>query len=98
METTFYILLHVNTPGHLQTFGKFYIGNDKEFAHALFSRLKGNSDIDGNGILYAELMETHNDLPVNIQILSCTLGELAENCRIITKEVFKLWNLGESLP
>jgi hypothetical protein len=40
-------------------------------------------------------MKTINDLPVNIQMISCPLDELAESCKIITKETFKLFNLKE---
>lgn len=90
MKTTFYILLHVKTPKDIQTFGKFYIGNDRNAAYKLFNSLKGSTDLNGNCVLFAELMETQRDLPVNIKMLACTLNELAENCRIITKEIFKL--------
>jgi hypothetical protein len=39
--------------------------------------------------LQIDLMETRNDLPTNIKVLGCTLEELAENCKVITKVVFK---------
>jgi hypothetical protein len=41
-----------------------------------------------------ELMETVNDLPLNIKMISCSLDELTENCRLITKETFNIINLG----
>ena len=44
-------------------------------------------------MLTIELVETVNELPVNLHILACTLEELTYNCRIITKEAFKLHNL-----
>jgi hypothetical protein len=90
MKTTFYILLHVKTPKDMQTFGKFYIGNDHNAAYKLFNSLKGSTYLNGNCVLFAELMETQRGLPVNIKMLACTLNELSENCRIITKEIFKL--------
>jgi hypothetical protein len=34
-----------------------------------------------------ESMETKNNLPVNIKVIGCTLEEMAENCKVITKEV-----------
>jgi hypothetical protein len=40
-------------------------------------------------------METKNGLPVNMQMIGCSLEDLAENCKIITKETFKLFNLKE---
>ena len=38
-------------------------------------------------------METNRGLPLNVQVISCTLEELAENCKTTTKEIFKLLNL-----
>jgi hypothetical protein len=55
--------------------------------------LKGTTDIDEKNILHLDLMETRNGLPVNIQMITCTLEELAENCKIITRELFRLYNL-----
>jgi len=54
--------------------------------------LKGNPDVDQT-MLTMELEETVNGLPVNIQMLACTLEELAHNTKIIVKETFKLLNL-----
>jgi len=44
-------------------------------------------------VLSLELMETRNGLPLNVQMLSCCLDDLAENTKIITREIFKLHNL-----
>jgi hypothetical protein len=88
METTFYIILNIITPNGLQSYGRFYIGNDRDMAYQLFSQLKGSSDVNEKNILYLELMETVENLPVNIRMISCSLHELADNCRIITREVF----------
>jgi hypothetical protein len=93
MQTTFYIICHINTPAGLEKYGRFEIGNDREKAYELFSKLKGNKDVNEQNFLCLEFMETVNDLPVNIDMLGCTLNELAENCRIITKEVFNFYNL-----
>ena len=96
METAFHILVHVKTPEQLQTIGKFYIGNDRQFSYALFNQLKGRPSSDGPCGLYFELMETLHNLPANILMLSCTLNELKENCGIITLAVFRQFNLEES--
>ena len=95
METTFYILVHIKTPEQLQTIGKFYIGNDRHFANNLFKQLKGNPSLDKQGVLFIELMETLRGLPVNIQLLACTLNELTDNYRIVTREVFRQLNLDD---
>ena len=91
----YHIKLHLRTCKGLESFGKFYIGNDKEFAQNLFQKLQGKRDIDDQTILYFDLLETKGGLPYNIQVIGCTLEQLAENCTIITKETFKHLNLEE---
>lgn len=97
METTFYILLSIKTINGLESYGRFNIGNDRAAAYHIFRKLKGTSNIDDKNILYLELMETVDNLPLNIQMLSCSLDNLTENCRIITKEIFNRWNINGSL-
>jgi hypothetical protein len=89
MNTTFYILLSIKTPEGLENFGRFYIGNDRERAYELFGTLKGKDDIGDSDLLYLELMETVDNLPVNLKMKSCVLAEVGENCSLITREVFK---------
>jgi len=92
-DTCFYIKLNLKTRNGFLRFGKFFIGNNKKAAADIFSKLKGNTEVDEKMMLQLDLVETKNSLPLNIQMIGCTLEELAENCRIITKEVFKLFNL-----
>ncbi len=93
--TTFYILLSLKTSSGYECFGKFFIGNDRPLALSVFKQFKGSSDVDENSMLTMELMETFNELPLNLKIISCTLKELAENCSIIAKEMFKAIDLEE---
>jgi len=46
-------------------------------------------------MLTMELMEMLNDLPYNLKIISCTLEDIGENCKLISKEIFKAINLEE---
>jgi hypothetical protein len=94
-QSTFEILLHLKTVSGFEKFGKFYIGHDRHFAYALFKKLNGRTDLDIHTILYLELMESKNGLPLNVEVLACTLEQLAENCSTITKEIFKFNNLEE---
>ena len=89
METTFYIKFTIKTPKGFESFGQFFIGNNREAAAAIFEKLKGAHDVDESTILQLDFIETKNELPVNIKVLQCTLNEMAENCKIVTKEVFK---------
>lgn len=93
METQFYIVLTLKTHKGPESFAKFFIGNKRDKAFAIFNKLKGIKDISDKDILYIDFMETKENLPVNLDMITCTLEQLAENCRIITKELFKLENL-----
>ena len=92
-ETKFHIELNIRTPGDFTCYGKFMLGSNRKFASNLFQKMKGNKKADEKAILQLEFVETRNDLPVNIQVISCSLEQLAENCKTITKEVFKFANL-----
>ena len=89
METTFYIVMSMKTGAAIESFGKFDIGNNRDHAYKIFKTLRGSSEADEKNVLFLELMETKDHLPMNIKIISCTLNELTENCRLITKEIFK---------
>ncbi|NML23102.1 hypothetical protein HHL16_19650 [Pseudoflavitalea sp. G-6-1-2] len=94
MAQQFFIIIHIRIKGELQSFGKFDLGSNKEAAYDLFSQLKGNSNSDNGNVLFMELTETVNNLPANIRILSCTLDQLAANCRTIAKQLFRNSHLG----
>jgi len=96
-ETIFYIILNIKTADGVESVGKFFIGNDPYTANKIFQGLKGSGKVDEKTMLSLELTESVNGLPVNIKMISCTLEELAENCRIVTKEVFKVLNMKEML-
>jgi hypothetical protein len=93
METRYYILISIKTVDGIESFAQFFIGNDRRRGYTIFELLEGDDEVDEEKILYMEFMETVNGLPVNLRIINCTLGQLASNCRIITKEIFKLKNL-----
>jgi hypothetical protein len=92
----FYIGLNIKTGNGFQTFGKFFLGSDIRFADNIFRKMKGTKKITKDTIINLELTETKNELPQNIQMISCTLEELAENCKIITREIFKFFNMAET--
>lgn len=94
-KTTFNIILNIRTCNGFECFGKFFLGYKREFASHIFSMLKGKKNIDEKSILQLDLSETINGLPASMQMISCSLEELAENCKIITKETFKYHNMEE---
>ena len=95
-ENNFFVVLSIRTPNGFESFGKFNLGNRRKPAMDVFRQLKGNPIVDEKTILTIDLVETVNGLPLNLNILGCTLEDLAYNCRVITKETFKLYNLKQA--
>ena len=83
----------MKTPRGVESFGRFDIGNKEEWARHLFQKLKGSGNEIEDCILQMDLMETQNNLPINIRVIGCSLEEMTENCKVIVKEVFKIVSL-----
>jgi hypothetical protein len=92
-DTSCHIVLNIKTATGYESYGKFFLGRNTTFAHEVFSKLKGDEAFDETNVLYLDLIEMRKGLPVNLNILSCSIVQLAENIKIITKEVFKAVNL-----
>lgn len=95
MERNFYILLSLKTPADFCVYGEYFLGNDRELACELFNGLKGSNVIRNDAMLHLDLMETIEDLPVKVKTISCTLDEMVDNCRLLTREIFLFKNLRE---
>ena len=93
METQFYLLLSLQTTKGFTDYGQFFLGNDREAAQKLFGTLKGRDPKTADCFLHLDLLETVDGLPEKIKSICCTLDELAENTKLIAKEVFRLKNL-----
>jgi len=89
MKTLFQISLHIKTPSGFETYGTFDLGHDREQATEIFSQLKGTPDIDPGSVLYMDFSAIQNGIPIPMEILHCTLEDIAFNARIITRDVFK---------
>lgn len=98
MKTSFHISFSLRCADSVEVFARFELGNDRTFAYDVFNQMQGFSSI--HGTLLIELVELKEYLPVNLKLMSCSLDQLAVNCRTITKEIFKakeLQHLSESL-
>ena len=95
-QNTFYVLMSIRTSNGFEIFGKFNLGNKREAAAEVFRQLKGTSRVNEKTVLTIEMMEMVKGLPQNLHILGCTLEDLAYNCKVITKETFKLRNLKQA--
>jgi hypothetical protein len=93
MDRQYFIELGFKTPDGPEIFGRFFAGNNCKRAGAIFSRLQGNRDINDGNVIFLTFVETSNGLPVDLDMIGCTLDELGENCKIITIELFKIYSL-----
>jgi hypothetical protein len=75
--------------GDWQAFAKFFIGDNRQEAIDLFSMLKGIPEVREDYPLTIDFVETKKGLPVNLDMINCSLQQLEENTRIITKELFR---------
>jgi hypothetical protein len=95
METQFYILLSLKTVKGYINYAQYFIGNEKQAAENLFGELQGSRIPTDSTSLHIDLMETVDELPVKVKTIGCTLDELSENLKVITRELFRRHNLNE---
>ncbi|RRB07843.1 hypothetical protein [Larkinella rosea] len=91
MDRGYYLMVKMKSPNGWVEYGRFYVGDERELANTTFNGLQGRTQSDG--WLRLELMESRGLTQVSLQRIYCSLDELMENCRRITKEVFKQFNL-----
>ena len=86
-------MINIKTASGFENVGNFCIGDNRVEAQAIFNKLKGTPEVNEKCILQLDFVETKEGLPFNLKIISCTLEGLAENCKTITKEVFRVLTL-----
>ncbi|MCF2446641.1 hypothetical protein L0657_21975 [Dyadobacter sp. CY345] len=94
METTYQIVVQMKALNGILEIGRFLLSTDKEFAFETFNSLKGKTKLPETQVLRLSLLETTGLSGNIIGILGCNLDELSENCKIITRDAFKFFNLG----
>jgi len=93
MFSKYYIELNMKTIDGFERFGCFELGSDRGFSLGLFAGLAGRPADDDTGVLHMDLVEKRNGLPMNMQVISCTVEELGRNMKYLTRELFKKINL-----
>jgi len=93
MEKSYFINLHMKVPHGMMQLGKFSVGSDKAWAFQSFNQLQGERKLAEDDVLRLELLEKHEDAELSLEQISCRLDELEHNCRIITVDAFKYFNL-----
>jgi hypothetical protein len=63
MEAQFYITITLNTHNGLESFAKFFIGNNRHRAVDIFKQLKGSRSTSEKNILYFDFMENEKGIP-----------------------------------
>ncbi|MBS1662221.1 MAG: hypothetical protein JST68_14345 [Bacteroidetes bacterium] len=96
MRTTFYIELNMKTAIGFECYGCFDLGYDRDFALNLFSKLEGQPAEGDAGVLQMDLIEKFRGLPVNMQVINCSIEELSRNVKVITRELFRQLSLDEA--
>ena len=88
MSHEYRIVVHLKTLRGFETFGEFFLGTNKQEANRFFRTLKGTAVQEQEGILMMELRTIYRGLPIDVEMRSCSLEELGENCKSIAKYVF----------
>ena len=89
MESGFEISLNMKTLRGLETYGCFKLGTDERFALALYTSLEGSENILPDSVITIDLVRRENGLLFPLGFRHCSYNQLAENVKIITKELFK---------
>lgn len=93
----FQFVISIRTPkGYIET-GRFFIGDGIREAISILEQLEGNTKTE-NPILKIDLIKYVTNIDTVLETLDCTLEQLSENVKVITKELFKLANIKGSLP
>ena len=93
MDIQYYIELTLKTSDGMESIARFFVGDNRRRAYSIFKKLQGVTDIDEKNLIYIDFMEIKEGLPLSVDIITCTLDQLGENCKTITKELFKLKTL-----
>jgi len=90
MDTQYWIQLTLKTGVGEHNLAKFFLGNERKTAYAIFQKLQGTDILNEGTMIFMDFMVTKNGLSVSADVTACTLDQLGENCKMITKELFKL--------
>lgn len=95
MATRFYILLSLKTAKGFINYAQYDMGDERREAEELFGSLQGEPNSTDSAALHIDLMETIDELPVKVKTIGCNLDELAGNHKLLTRAIFRRYNLGE---
>jgi hypothetical protein len=91
MGTTYQIVVNIKGTDGMLEFGRFFIGDNVDVAKDTFKSLEGTKLIPS--VLRLDLIQKGEGIDIVLDTIGCTLNELEKNCRVITIDIFKLFNL-----
>ena len=94
MDTIYTVVISIRTLQGMQEIGTFFLGTEVDFANSVFDSLKGDLTSKDDVLIRVDLEKKEEGiLPVRMKSISCTLNQYAENCKIITRDIFKFFTL-----
>jgi len=91
MNIEYHLIFCLKIPYGLQNLATFNLGHHKGRAAAIFQRLKSSDAESARSILQMEFAEIKDGIPFPIEILHCTIDDIASNARVITRDLYKEW-------
>lgn len=89
MEHLFLISFNIKTTSGFESYVTFNLGENKDKAKAIFDMLNGSLELSDKTILTMDFTEMEDGIPLSIKMLDCTLDQVIDNTKIITREIFK---------
>ena len=83
----------MKTPKGIERYGSFPVGNMETFARQLYSQLQGEDEVSPESVITVELTKREHGIPYPLALRHCSYEQLAFNIKLITKELFKQFNL-----
>jgi len=77
----------------VETYGCFNLGVDEGFAASLYASLQGNEEVLPDSVITIDLVRREKGLLFPLGLKHSNYEQLAENVKIITRELFKKLNL-----
>jgi len=77
----------------IESYGCFSLGTDSKFAVDLFNGLDGAGQISAGSVMTIDLIKREKSIPYPLALKHCSLDQLGENVKRISKELFKRVNL-----
>lgn len=97
MTEQFKITVDMKVAAGYMEYGLFLLNTSLPQAQAIFEQLAGIAYTNHEGILRLSLVRPASLPNEVLAIKYCTLNELGYNSRVITREIFKCYNLDQSI-